>query len=78
MSHTRKSENNGNTSESVRSAILALYTMNFLASSSTGAFYVIVPLYMRDLGVSFVGLGLAFSVFGMVMGVARAEREELT
>ncbi len=62
----------GNTMEiesaSTRSAILALYAMNFLTSSSFGAFGVIMPLYMRDSGVSFVGLGLAFSAFGLVMG----------
>jgi DHA1 family tetracycline resistance protein-like MFS transporter len=57
-------------SKGVRSAIVALYMMNFLTSSGFGVFGVIVPLYMRDLGVSFVGLGLAFSVFGIVMGAA--------
>ena len=57
-------------STSVRSATLALYAMTFFTSSGFGAFGVIVPLYMRDLGVSFVGLGLAFSVFGLVMSVA--------
>ena len=57
-------------STSVRSAILALYAMRFLTSSSFGVFGVVVPLYMRDLGVSFVGLGVAFGVFGIVMGVA--------
>jgi len=55
-------------STSKRSAILALYAMNFLTSSGFGAFGVIMPLYMRDLGVSFVGLGVAFSAFGIVMG----------
>jgi len=55
-------------STSKRSAILALYAMNFLTSSGFGAFGVIMPLYMRDSGVSFVGLGLAFSAFGIVMG----------
>ena len=56
-------------SASVRSAIPALYAMTFLTSSGFGAFGVIVPLYMRDLGVSFLGLGLAFGVFGIVTGV---------
>jgi MFS family permease len=55
-------------STSKRSAILALYAMNFLTSSGFGAFGVILPLYMRDSGVSFVGLGLAFGAFGIVMG----------
>jgi MFS family permease len=55
---------------SVGKAILALYAMNFLNSMGFGAFGVIVPLYMRDTGVSFVGLGLAFGVFGVVMGIA--------
>jgi DHA1 family multidrug resistance protein-like MFS transporter len=55
---------------SVRKAIFALYIMNFLTSVGFGAFGVIVPLYMRDSGVSFVGLGLAFSVFGIAMGIA--------
>ncbi len=50
------------------SAIFALYAMNFLTSSGFGAFGVILPLYMRDSGVSFVGLGLAFSAFGIAMG----------
>jgi MFS family permease len=54
----------------MRSAILALYAMNFLTSSGFGAFGVILPLYMRDSGVSFVGLGLAFSAFGLVMGAS--------
>lgn len=53
-----------------RSAILALYAMNFLTSSTFGAFGVIMPLYMRDVGVSLAGLGLAFGVFGIVAGVA--------
>ncbi|MFQ6064396.1 MAG: MFS transporter [Candidatus Bathyarchaeia archaeon] len=57
-------------SRNVRSAIAALYVTNFFTSSGFGVFGVVVPLYMRDLGVSFVGLGLAFSVFGIVMGVA--------
>ena len=70
MSNARKSGNMEIRSESLRSAILALYMMNFLTSSGFGVFGVIVPLYMRDLGVSFVGLGLAFSVFGIAMGVA--------
>jgi MFS family permease len=43
--------------------------MNFLTSSGFGAFGVIMPLFMRDSGVSFVGLGLAFSAFGIVMAV---------
>ena len=43
-------------SASVRSAILALYTMNFLTSSGFGVLGVIVPLYIRDLGLSFVNL----------------------
>ncbi len=55
-------------STSKRSALLALYAMNFLTSSGFGAFGVILPLYMRDSGISFVGLGLAFSAFGVVMG----------
>lgn len=54
---------------SVRKAILALYAMNFLTSIGFGAFGVIVPLYMRDIGISFAGLGLAFGVFGIVMGI---------
>ncbi len=54
----------------VRKAIFALYAMNFLTSVGFGAFGIIVPLYMRDSGVSFVGLGLAFGVFGIAMGIA--------
>lgn len=57
-------------SPSRRSAIFALYAMNFLTSSSFGAFGVIMPLYMRDVGVSLAGLGLAFGVFGIVAGAA--------
>jgi MFS family permease len=53
-----------------RSAIFALYAMNFLVSSSFGAFGVIMPLYMRDVGVSLTGLGLAFGAFGIVAGAA--------
>ena len=56
-------------SQRKRSALLALYGMNFLTSSGFGAFGVIMPLFMRDSGVSFVGLGLAFSAFGIVMAV---------
>lgn len=62
-------------STSKRSAILALYAMNFLTSSGFGAFGVIMPLFMRDSGVSFVGLGLAFSAFGIVMGVQTQGRQ---
>jgi MFS family permease len=54
----------------VKKAILALYAMNLLTSMGFGVFGVVVPLYMRDIGVSFVGLGLAFGVFGIVMGIA--------
>lgn len=57
-------------SPSKRSAIFALYAMNFLTSSTFGAFGVIMPLYMRDVGVSLAGLGLAFGVFGIVAGIA--------
>lgn len=53
-----------------KSGISALYAMSFLTASSFGVFGVVVPLYMRDLGVSFIGLGLAFGVFGIMMGVA--------
>ncbi len=56
-------------STSVRSAILALYGMTFLTSSGFGAFGVIVPLYMRDLGVDLFGLGIAFGAFGIVTSV---------
>lgn len=56
-------------SQRKRSALLALYGMNFLTSSGFGAFGVIMPLFMRDSGVSFLGLGLAFSAFGIVMAV---------
>jgi len=53
-----------------RSTILALYGMNFLTSSTFGASGVVLPLYMRDVGVSLAGLGLAFGVFGIVAGIA--------
>jgi MFS family permease len=57
-------------SSSKRSAILALYAMNFLNSATFGAFGVISALYIRDVGVSLAGLGLAFGIFGIVAGVA--------
>ncbi len=53
-----------------RSAILSLYGMSFLTSTNFGAFGVIAPLYMRGLGINGLGLGLAFSAFVIVMGVA--------
>lgn len=56
-------------SKNVGSAVHALYAMRFLTRAGFGVFGVVVPLYMRDVGVSFVGLGVAFSVFGLVMGV---------
>lgn len=41
--------------------------MRFLTRCGFGVFGVVVPLYMRDVGVSFFGLGVAFSVSGLVM-----------
>lgn len=55
-------------SEKGNVAIHALYAMRLLTRCGFGVFGVAVPLYMRDVGVSFFGLGVAFSVFGIVRG----------
>lgn len=51
-------------------ALLALYVMNFLTSAGFGVFGVVMTLYMHSVGVDLVGLGVVFSVFGLVMGIA--------
>jgi MFS family permease len=60
----------GTQSAGIEKALIALYVMNFLTSIGFGAFGVIVPLYMLNVGVSLSGLGLAFGAFGIVVGIA--------
>jgi len=53
-----------------KSALYAMYAMRFLTSVGFGAYGIVISLYMWSLGVSFSGLGFAFSIFGVSMAAA--------
>jgi len=53
-----------------KNALYAIYAMSLLTSIGFGAFGIVLSLYMWSLGISFSGLGSAFSMFGISMAAA--------
>jgi len=53
-----------------KNALYAMYAMSLLTSIGFGAFGIVLSLYMWSLGISFSGLGSAFSMFGISMAAS--------